>query len=78
VLAEATTEASDISVTLFSALSRQGLGDVAETVYGWTHGEQREVPEAAAAVPEDGAVGAEPGPAPAAGPGPEDGTADSR
>jgi GTP-binding protein len=78
VLAEATTEASDISVTLFSALSRQGLGDVAETVYGWTHGEQRAVPEAAAAVPEDGAVGAEPGPAPAAGPGPEDGTADSR
>jgi GTP-binding protein len=40
VLAEVTTDASDISVTLFSALSRQGLGDVAEAVYGWTHGEQ--------------------------------------
>ena len=40
VLAEATTEASDISVTLFSALSRQGLGDLAETVYGWTHSEK--------------------------------------
>jgi GTP-binding protein len=36
-LAEMTTESADISVTLFSALSRQGLGDVAETLYGWTH-----------------------------------------
>ena len=40
VLAEATTEESDISVTLFSALSRQGLGDVAVAVHGWTHGER--------------------------------------
>jgi GTP-binding protein len=38
VLAEVTTEASDIGVTLFSALNRQGLGDVAEALYGWTHG----------------------------------------
>jgi GTP-binding protein len=38
VLAEVTTEASDIGVTLFSALNRQGLGDVAEAIYGWTHG----------------------------------------
>jgi GTP-binding protein len=37
VLAEITTESSDIGVTLFSALSKQGLGDVAETVHGWTH-----------------------------------------
>jgi GTP-binding protein len=36
-LADISTEAADISVTLFSALSRQGLGDVAETLYGWTH-----------------------------------------
>jgi GTP-binding protein len=40
VLADVTTEASDISVTLFSALNRQGLGDVAETVYSWTHGQR--------------------------------------
>jgi GTP-binding protein len=37
LLADITTESADISVTLFSALSRQGLGDVAETLYGWTH-----------------------------------------
>lgn len=30
-------EASDIGVTLFSALSRRGLGDVAEVLHGWTH-----------------------------------------
>jgi GTP-binding protein len=36
-LADMTTESADISVTLFSALSRQGLGDVAETLYQWTH-----------------------------------------
>lgn len=36
-LAEMSTESADISVSLFSALSRQGLGDVAETLYGWTH-----------------------------------------
>ena len=31
------TESSDIGVTLFSALTRKGLEDVAETVYGWAH-----------------------------------------
>ena len=35
-LAEISTEESDVSVTLFSALSRQGLGDVAEVLHGWT------------------------------------------
>ena len=35
VLAEISTEGSDIGVTLFSALSRQGLGDVAEVLHGW-------------------------------------------
>jgi GTP-binding protein len=39
VLAEVTTDSSDIGVTLFSALSKQGLGDVAETLHGWTHGQ---------------------------------------
>ena len=37
LLAELAGEASDISVTLFSALSRQGLAEVAETLHGWAH-----------------------------------------
>jgi GTP-binding protein len=35
VLAEVTSESADIGVTLFSALSRQGLDDVAATLHGW-------------------------------------------
>ncbi len=35
VLGEFSSESSDIGVTLFSALSRNGLGDVAEVVHGW-------------------------------------------
>jgi GTP-binding protein len=35
VLAEVSTESSDIGVTAFSALSRLGLPDVAETLHGW-------------------------------------------
>jgi GTP-binding protein len=34
-LAEVSTESSDIGVMLFSALSRQGLEDFAETLHGW-------------------------------------------
>jgi GTP-binding protein len=37
VLGELSSESSDISVTLFSALSRNGLGDMAEVVYSWAH-----------------------------------------
>ena len=37
LLAEVSTDNADISVALFSALSRQGLDDVAETVYAWAH-----------------------------------------
>ena len=36
-LGEYAGEHGDVSVSLFSALSRQGLTDVAETLYGWTH-----------------------------------------
>jgi GTP-binding protein len=36
VLAEVSTDNTDIGVTLFSALSRQGLGDVAQALHGWT------------------------------------------
>jgi GTP-binding protein len=37
VLAEVSTESSDVGVTLFSTLSSQGLADVAETLHLWTH-----------------------------------------
>ena len=37
VLAEVSTENADIGVTAFSALSRLGLGDVAQAIHGWTH-----------------------------------------
>ncbi len=36
VLGELASEHADVGVTLFSALNRQGLGDVAETLYAWT------------------------------------------
>ena len=35
VLAELGTDDSDISITLFSALKKLGVGDVAETLQGW-------------------------------------------
>lgn len=37
VLAEVAGENADIGVALFSALSRQGLDDVAETLHAWVH-----------------------------------------
>jgi GTP-binding protein len=37
VLGEMATEESDVAVTLFSALSRQGLEDVADQIHGWVH-----------------------------------------
>ncbi len=37
VLAEVSTESADIGVAPFSALSRLGLADVAQTLHGWTH-----------------------------------------
>ncbi len=37
LLSEVSTENSDIAVTLFSALSQQGLGDVAQALHGWIH-----------------------------------------
>lgn len=36
LLGELADENSDISITLFSALSRQGLGDAATVLHGWT------------------------------------------
>jgi GTP-binding protein len=36
-LGDISTESSDIGVTLFSALTRKGLEDVAETLYAWAH-----------------------------------------
>lgn len=40
VLEEVTTESADIGVAVFSALSRQGLDDVAQTLYRWAHEKQ--------------------------------------
>ena len=37
LLGEAATDASDIGDSLFSALNRRGLEDVATTLYDWTH-----------------------------------------
>jgi GTP-binding protein len=37
VLAEVATENADLGVTLFSALSRRGIDDVACTLHDWTH-----------------------------------------
>ncbi|WP_423598311.1 ribosome biogenesis GTP-binding protein YihA/YsxC [Roseateles sp. MS654] len=42
-LAVLATEDSDIAVTLFSALSKQGLEDVAELIYEWAHRPPREL-----------------------------------
>ena len=41
-LAVLATEDSDIAITLFSALSKQGLEDVAEVIYDWAHRPPRE------------------------------------
>ncbi len=66
VLAEMTTEASDIGVTLFSALNRQGLGDVAEAIYSWTHAPAGALPSPAeGVVPDDSAASGPEGGAPA-------------
>jgi GTP-binding protein len=37
LLAEIGSEQADIGVTLFSALKKTGLGDVANTLHGWVH-----------------------------------------
>jgi len=50
-LGAVSSESADIGVALFSALSRQGLGDAAEHVYGWAH---REAPEPVVSVGDDG------------------------
>lgn len=36
-LAELSTDAADIGVTLFSALKKSGVEDAAQTLYGWVH-----------------------------------------
>ncbi|HMW23872.1 MAG TPA: YihA family ribosome biogenesis GTP-binding protein, partial [Burkholderiaceae bacterium] len=48
VLADLATDSSDVGVTLFSALNRQGVGDVAEVLHGWCHGAAPVEPAAAA------------------------------
>lgn len=63
VLAEVSTESADIGVTLFSALNRQGLGDVAETLHGWTRPVARDEAEAQAAAAPDSPTAAPAAPA---------------
>jgi GTP-binding protein len=36
-LGEIATEQADVNVALFSALKKSGLGDAAQTLYGWAH-----------------------------------------
>jgi len=37
LLGQLATDTADVSLTLFSALSRQGLGDAAQVLHGWVH-----------------------------------------
>jgi len=67
VLAELATESSDVGITLFSALNRQGVGDVAEVLRGWCVAAPTEAAEDDDAA--DGANGSE-APPPAAPEGP--------
>lgn len=43
VLGQLATDASDLNISLFSALSRQGLADAAELLHGWAHPSPRAV-----------------------------------
>ena len=52
-LAPLSADAADVGVALFSALSRQGLEDVAEHLYAWAH--PAPAPEAAPVPPEPAA-----------------------
>ena len=59
VLGELSTDEADVGVALFSALSRQGLPDVAETLHAWTRPPADTADAAAPAAP--AAPPAEPG-----------------
>jgi len=37
VLGQLATDDADVSISLFSALKKSGVGDAAETLYGWAH-----------------------------------------
>jgi GTP-binding protein len=43
-LAALATEQSDVAVTLFSALSKKGVGDVAQVLYAWRSAERVAAP----------------------------------
>lgn len=55
VLGQVSTDDADVSLSLFSALKRSGVGDAAETLYGWVH----QAPAAAAPAGEEGPATAE-------------------
>jgi GTP-binding protein len=66
VLAELTTDHSDIGLTLFSALKRQGVEDVAQVLQDWCCAPATTTPEESLAPPD-----AAPAPAAVGGPAPE-------
>jgi GTP-binding protein len=55
LLGAVAADGADIGVSLFSALSRDGLGDVAATLHGWRLGAGPDAPAAAAAGAAEGA-----------------------
>jgi GTP-binding protein len=56
VLAQVATDSADISVALFSALSRQGVGDAAVTLHQWLRGGPARGRAEAPAAPANGAI----------------------
>ncbi|WP_046114187.1 ribosome biogenesis GTP-binding protein YihA/YsxC [Aquincola tertiaricarbonis] len=59
VLAQVSTDDADVSLSLFSALKKSGVGDAAETLYGWVH-PPAPAPAAAAAAAAVAAAAADP------------------
>jgi GTP-binding protein len=49
VLADVTTDEADVSIALFSALKKTGVGDAAEVLYEWAHAVPRSIDAAPAA-----------------------------
>jgi len=57
VLADLATDASDLGMLLFSGPKQVGVGDLAETLYGWTHAHNAAAAAAVAAVATGDAAG---------------------
>ena len=44
VLGELSTDEADVSMSLFSALKKSGVGDAAQVLHGWTHSQEEPTP----------------------------------